>query len=504
MDAPLLNLRGITKRFPGVLALDDVALAVGPGEVVGLIGENGAGKSTLMNILGGVHQADAGTIRWAGRPAAIRSVADSIALGIGFIHQELNVLDNLDVAGNVFLGREPTWGGPLRLVNRRAMFARAETYLRRLGLDLAGRAPLKELSLAQQQMVEIAKALSQDARLLIMDEPTSSLTLAETDRLLATVRELRIQGVSVIYISHRLAEVSQCADRVVVLRDGRNAGELGRGEITHQAMVRLMVGRDLEDWYVRGSGHVEPGYFQVRGLRTRAHPGSAVSFEVGRGEILGFAGLVGAGRSEVAQAIFGVDAARAGEVRLGGRPLRIRHARDAIDAGLFLVPEDRRKAGLVTEMTVRENITLAGLWRWTVAGLIRRAKEAEVARAQVASLRVKTPTIETRVLALSGGNQQKVVLAKWLALEPKVLIFDEPTRGIDVGAKAEIYRLMRALADGGAALIMISSDMEEVLGVSDRVAVMHEGTITGILDREACTEEAIMQLATGHCLLGSE
>ena len=499
MTAPLLELQGITKRFPGVLALDDVSLAVAPGEVVGLVGENGAGKSTLMNILGGVHQADAGSIRWDGRAEKVGSVADSIALGIGFIHQELNVLDNLDVAGNVFLGREPTWGGPLRLVNRRAMFARAETYLRRLGLDLAGRAPLKDLSLAKQQMVEIAKALSQDARLLIMDEPTSSLTLAETDRLLATVRELRAQGVSVIYISHRLAEIAECADRVVVLRDGRNAGELGRGEITHPAMVRLMVGRDLEDWYVRGRGRAEPGYFQVRGLRTRAYPGSAVSFEVGRGEILGFAGLVGAGRSEAAQAIFGVDAALGGEVWLGGKPLRIRHARDAIDAGLFLVPEDRRKAGLVTEMTVRENITLAGLWRWTVAGLIRGAKEAEVARAQVAALRVKTPTIETRVLALSGGNQQKVVLAKWLALAPKVLLFDEPTRGIDVGAKAEIYKLMRALADGGAALVMISSDMEEVLGVSDRVAVMHEGVITGTLAREECTEEAIMQLATGQC-----
>jgi ribose transport system ATP-binding protein len=497
--AALLELEGITKRFPGVVALSGVSLEVQPGEVVGLIGENGAGKSTLMNILGGVHQADAGTIRFAGQPVSIRSVADAIALGIGFIHQELNVLDNLDVAGNIFLGREPRWGGPLRLLNRREMFARAETYLKRLGLNIPGHTLLGELSIAQQQMVEIAKALSQDARLIIMDEPTSSLTLSETDRLLATVKELRSQGVSIIYISHRLAEVSELADRVVVLRDGGNAGNLARAEISHQAMVRLMVGRDLQDWYVHGAGVQQHGYFQVRGLRTRANPAHTISFDVGKGEVLGFAGLVGAGRSEVAQAIFGVDAPLAGEVLLEGRPVRIRHSRDAIRAGIYLVPEDRRKTGLVTGMTVRENITLPGLWSYTVAGLIRGAKETAVARTQCQALRVKTPSVETQVLNLSGGNQQKVVLAKWLALTPKVLIFDEPTRGIDVGAKAEIYRLIRDLAAGGVAIVMISSEMEEVLGVSDRVAVMHEGCITGILDRSQCSEEAIMRLAVGQC-----
>ena len=499
MAPALLELQQISKRFPGVVALDAVSVAAATAEVVGLIGENGAGKSTLMNILGGVLQADAGTIRFGGRPVAIRSVADSIALGIGFIHQELNVLDNLDVAGNVFLGREPVWAGPLRLVDRREIFARAETYLKRLGLDIPGGTPLADLSLAHQQMVEIAKALSQDARLIIMDEPTSSLTLSETDRLLATVRELRAQGVSIIYISHRLAEVGECADRVVVLRDGRNAGDLSRAEISHQAMVRLMVGRDLQDWYVHGdrSPRRPPGYFQVRGLRTRAHPECEISFDVGRGEVLGLAGLVGAGRSEVAQAIFGVDPPVAGEIRIDGRPVRIRHARDAIDAGIYLVPEDRRKAGLVTEMTVRENVTMPGLWRYTVAGLISHAKEAAAAQVQCEALRVKTPSTETQVMNLSGGNQQKVVLAKWLALAPKVLIFDEPTRGIDVGAKAEIYRLMRDLAAAGVAIVMISSELEEVLGVSDRVAVMHEGALTGILRRAECTEEAIMHLAVG-------
>ncbi|MCY3024351.1 MAG: sugar ABC transporter ATP-binding protein [Planctomycetota bacterium] len=497
MTDALLELRSITKRFPGVTALQSVSLAVNPGEVVALIGENGAGKSTLMKILGGVHQADEGSIHIAGRQVTIRSVADAIKLGIGFIHQELNVLDNLDVAANCFLGREPLWGWPLRLINRPRIYSESETYLRRLGLNVSPRTPLRELSLAQQQMVEIAKALSQNARLIIMDEPSSCLTVTETDRLLETIRDLRQQGVSIIYISHRLNEVQQCADRVVVLRDGQNAGSLARGEISHQSMIKMMVGRDLKDMYVHGSGAKRPDYFQVQGLRTRAHPRHEISFSLACGEILGFAGLVGAGRSEMAQAIFGVDAPLAGTIALDGKPLTIRCANDAIRAGIYLVPEDRRRAGLVTEMTVRENVTLPGLSRWAAFGLIRRREENEVAVRQVESLRVKTPSVEARVLNLSGGNQQKVVLAKWLALTPRVLVFDEPTRGIDVGAKAEIYRLMRDLAERGVAIIMISSEMEEVIGVSDRIAVMHEGAITGVLDRTEFSEERIMSLAVG-------
>jgi ribose transport system ATP-binding protein len=356
---------------------------------------------------------------------------------------------------------------------------------------------LSSLSLAQQQMVEIAKALSQNARLIIMDEPTSCLTLTETDRLLGTIKDLRAQGVSVIYISHRLHEIEQCADRVVVLRDGQNAGSLAHGEISHLNMIRLMVGRDLKDMYVHGSGAKQPDYFQVQGLRTRAHPRHELNFSLARGEILGFAGLVGAGRSEMAQAIFGVDAPLAGEFVLDGQALSITCADDAIQAGIYLVPEDRRRSGLVTEMTVRENITLPGLSGWARFGLIRRQHENEVAARQVESLHVKTPSIEALVLNLSGGNQQKVVLAKWLALQPKVLIFDEPTRGIDVGAKAEIYHLMRALAENGVAIIMISSEMEEVIGVSDRIAVMHEGSISGVLNRPEFSEERIMSLAVG-------
>jgi ribose transport system ATP-binding protein len=498
MSAPLLELKNITKRFPGVLALEDVSVSVGRGEVVALIGENGAGKSTLMNILGGVHQADAGEIRFDGRPVAIRNVADALSLGIGFIHQELHVLDNLDVAANVFLGREPVWGGPLRLIDRGRMVRESEGYLKRSGLAIRPQTPLRELSSAQRQMVEIAKALSQNARLIIMDEPTSSLTLSETECLLATVCDLSEHGVSVIYISHRLGEIEYCADQVVALRDGRNAGELRGGEVSHQKMVSLMIGRKLEDHYVHGKGPQPTAYLRVEDLRTRYRPRHRISFDVARGEILGFAGLVGAGRSEMAQAVFGVDAPLAGTVWLGDRRLAIRSPRDAIAAGIFLVPEDRRHTGLITEMTVRENITLAGLRRCATWSLVRSDREGEIARRQVKALRIKTPGIEAEVMNLSGGNQQKLVLAKWLSLQPRVLIFDEPTRGIDVGAKAEIYRLMRDLADRGVAVIMISSDMEEVIGVSDRIAVMHEGEIAGFLKREEFSEQAILHLAVGR------
>jgi ribose transport system ATP-binding protein len=378
------------------------------------------------------------------------------------------------------------------------MWSESESYLKRLGLAISPKKSVRELSIAQQQMVEIAKALSQNARVIIMDEPTSSLTLTETDRLLATIKDLRAAGVSVIYISHRLGEIEQIADRAVALRDGRNAGELARADIRHEKMVSLMVGRKLEDLFVKGKGPQEPGYFQVEGLRTPYRPHHRISFDVAKGEILGFAGLVGAGRSEMAQAIFGVEPPLEGTVRLGGQELKIRNAREAIDAGIFLVPEDRRHTGLITSMTIRENITLPGLKRYSPGMLISRAREEEVSTREVAALRVKTPSIETRAMNLSGGNQQKVVLAKWLSLTPKLMIFDEPTRGIDVGAKAEIYRLMRELADRGVAIIMISSDMEEVLGVSDRVAVMHEGDITGFLPRAQFSEKAIMSLATGR------
>ena len=344
-------------------------------------------------------------------------------------------------------------------------------------------------------MVEIAKALSLDARILIMDEATSSLTLAETARLLEVAKDLREQGVSIIYISHRLAEIQDLADRVVVLRDGRNAGTLAGKEIDHDAIVRLMVGRDLQRFYVMANATGKAPCLEVKDLRTRRYPQHAVSFEVREGEILGFAGLVGAGRSELAETIFGVESALGGSVELAHQPIKISSARDAIAQGIYLVPEDRRRAGLVLDLTIRENVTLPALSRYAHFGLVKREAEQEAATETCAKLNVKAPSIETKVANLSGGNQQKTVLAKWLSLNPKLLIFDEPTRGIDVGAKAEIYQLMRGLVESGVAVMMISSDMEEILGESDRVAVMHEGAITGILEREQFSEEAIMRLA---------
>jgi ribose transport system ATP-binding protein len=495
--APILQMRSIEKRFPGVHALKGVSLELSEGEVVALLGENGAGKSTLMKVLGGVHQPDSGEVLIDGAPAAVRGVADATKYGIAFIHQELNVLDNLDVAANVYLGREPVRGGPLRLIDRGRMEAETKKHLARLGLDIAPDTPLARLSIAQQQMVEIAKALSLDARILIMDEPTSSLTLSETERLLEVVKDLRGHGVAVIYISHRLGEVKEIADRAFVLRDGANAGQLAREEITHDRMVRLMVGRDIDSFYQQPVGEQRPRYFEVETLRTARYPEQQVRFDVGRGEILGLAGLVGAGRSEAAQAIFGVDASVESRLLLDSKPLRIRSPQDAIRYGVYLVPEDRRTAGLIVDMPIRENVTLPALERYAPGGLISFDKEREGSKEVCKRLNVKAPSVEMRAANLSGGNQQKVVLAKWLALEPKVLIFDEPTRGIDVGAKAEIYELMRKLAESGVAIIMISSDMEEVINVSDRVAVMHEGRVTGVLTREQTTEENIMRLAVG-------
>jgi len=496
MTRPILEMHKISKRFPGVIALDSVDFSISAGEAVALAGENGAGKSTLMKILGGVYQPDGGDVVIDGKLTAIGSVRDATAKGIGFVHQELNVLDNLTVAENVFLGREPRQAR--FLIDRKKLRSETRRYISRLGLEVEPDTKLSELSIAQQQMVEIAKALSMNARIVIMDEPTSSLTLTETGQLLSVIADLRIEGVSIIYISHRLGEIKQIADRVVVLRDGKNAGTLERPDIHHDNIVKLMVGRDIEKFYSHGSGGGSTAFAEIRELRTSRYAGTPISFDVRKGEILGIAGLVGAGRSEAAQAIFGVDAAEEGKISLDGKRVDIRSARDAIRHGIYLVPEDRRIAGLIVDLPIRENITLPALSRYSSAGLISKERESKRAREMCDRLGVKAPSTETRAANLSGGNQQKVVLAKWLSLDPRLLIFDEPTRGIDVGAKAEIYQLMRDLAASGVAIMMISSDMEEILGESDRIAVMHEGAITGILDRAEASEEAIMKLAVGH------
>jgi len=488
-------MSGISKRFPGVTALDSVEFSVKRGEVVALIGENGAGKSTLMKILAGIYKPESGRILFHSQPTSIRSPRESSQLGIGIIHQELEVIDTLDVAANIFLGREPTWAGPLKLVNRKAIYSEAGKILSRVGLDISPDVLLRTLSTAQKQLVEIARALSQNAQLLIMDEPTSSLTLSETERLMRVIADLRSTGVSIVYISHRLDEIERLADRVVVLRDGRNAGELQRSDITRQRMVQLMVGRDLNTFYAGTTAARSEVRMELRDLRTARYPAHAVSLSIRAGEILGLAGLIGAGRSELAQTAFGIQRAQGGSIFLDGAPLNLRTPRDAIRLGIYLVPEDRRNSGLLTGMSVRENITLPDLSRFTSLGWIKSRQESDAAQASCEELKIKTTSVETPAASLSGGNQQKVVLAKWLSLKPRVVLFDEPTRGIDVGAKAEIYQLMRRLAGTGVAILMISSDMEEIVGNSDRVAVMHEGRITGVLERSDCTEQAIRALA---------
>ena len=503
MTTPILEMSAVSKRFPGVVALDNVSLSVGAGEIVALIGENGAGKSTLMKILGGAIARDGGTIAINGKPVEIRSPREASALGIELIHQELSVLENLDIAANIFLYREPTKGGFLKLIDRKKIYGDADALLRKLGLDVPSRTLLGQLSIAQQQLVEIARALGAGARLIVMDEPTSSLTLTETRRLLELVKELKAEGVSIIYISHRMHEVKELADRAVVLRDGKNAGILQRDEITHERMVRMMVGRDLKEFF---KGAAPPGNgakandaegFVVRRLRTLRYPNQTITFGVARGEVLGVAGLVGAGRSEVARAIFGVEEAVETEVALDGKKLRITEPQDAISHGIYLVPEDRRLSGLIVDFNVRENISLPNLESYSSAKIINFGKEAKAAAEAIKAINIKTPNAEMRAANLSGGNQQKVVLAKWLTFRPRVLIFDEPTRGIDVGAKSEIYELIRGLAAKGVSVIVISSEMEEVLGISDRIAVMHEGRLTGILNRAEFSEEAVMRLATG-------
>jgi ribose transport system ATP-binding protein len=497
MTEKLLELKAISKSYPGVTALNAVDLTVYRGEVLGLIGENGAGKSTLMKVLGGVVAPSSGAIIIDGVEHSELTVKSSTNAGIAFVHQELNLFENLDVASNVFIGREPRFGGILNLIDQAALRERVTPLLRRLGVDFGPNEQVEDLSIAQRQMVEIAKALSFDARVIIMDEPTSSLTITETERLLKVISELRQSGVSVIYISHRLSEVTACADRVVVLRDGQRVGELGAGKITHDAMIRLMIGRDLKALYIPPKAPPQKGGLIVDKLVTTAFPDTSVSFEIRRGEIVGLAGLVGCGRTSVAQAIFGVDAAVSGEVRIDGRKIATGSVRAAIAEGIYLAPEDRKKSGLVLDLPIVENISLASLRDYSRFMLVESGAEHRVAEEQSRKLSIKAPSVDTIAVTLSGGNQQKIVLGKWMSMQPNVVVFDEPTRGIDVGAKSEIYSLMRNLADSGVAILMISSDMEEVLGVSDRILVMHEGHVSGHLDRSQFSEHNVLTLAVG-------
>ena len=502
MPTPFLQLVNITRTYPGVVALNDVSLSVMPGEVLGLVGENGAGKSTLMKILGGVIAPTSGTVLVDGAGRASLSVAGAIAAGIGFVHQELNLFDNLDAAANMFIGREPLHWGMLKLVNSQRLHDMAQPFLDVLGVDFSSRILVADLSIAQRQLLEIAKALSLKSRLVIMDEPTSSLTLAETDRLMAVIHGLKARGISVIFISHRLNELSRCADRVVVLRDGRLVGELAHGDINHAAMIRMMIGRDLKSLYLPPAAPLGETVLEVRRLRTKTYPAQPVSLRLRRGEILGMAGLIGAGRTELARALFGIDRFQDGVILFDGAPVVINTPADAIALGIFLVPEDRKRSGLLLEFSILDNIQLPNLPQFASLGLVDEARATASALAQHKRLSIRAPDMHAPAGVLSGGNQQKVVLAKWLAMNPRVLICDEPTRGVDVGAKNEIYRMLRGLSDAGVAILMISSDMEEVIGVSDRIAVMHEGAISGVLERADFSEHNVLQLAVGKQITG--
>ncbi|WP_224702335.1 sugar ABC transporter ATP-binding protein [Devosia aquimaris] len=494
--APLLVLDRIAKTYPGVAALSGVTISVMPGEVLALIGENGAGKSTLMKILGGVIEPTSGKIVIDGVAHDRLTVSQSQAAGIAFVHQELNVFDNLDVAANMFLGREIRRGF-LGLVDVKAARAAAQPLLDRVGASFGPDTPVAELSLAERQLLEIAKALSMDARIVIMDEPTSSLTLRETQVLMKVIDDLRQQGIAVIYISHRLSEVEQCADRVVVLRDGHLAGALSRHEINHDAMIRLMIGRDLKALYTPPAQPAGRVILDLNAVRTSTYPNAAASLAVRAGEIVGVAGLVGAGRTELAEAVFGITRLRGGTVQLDGVALDCSSPRSTIAAGVYLVPEDRKRTGLVLESSICENISMADLASVVRHGLVSGSRMAARAEEQRTRLGIKTADIHRVAAELSGGNQQKVVLGKWLSMRPRMVIFDEPTRGIDVGAKSEIYRLMRALADAGVGVLMISSDMEEVIGVSDRIVVLREGAVAGELERPEFSEHNVLKLAVG-------
>ncbi|HEY2783930.1 MAG TPA: sugar ABC transporter ATP-binding protein [Fimbriiglobus sp.] len=499
MSPPLLVANGIRKQFPGVLALDNVSATVSRGEVLAVVGENGAGKSTLMKVIAGVYRADVGELRLEGRPIRFNGPLEAMRAGISLIHQELNLAENLSVQDNLFLGRERTKWGPVKLLDRRASAEKGRILLERVGLP--GRYltyTVGELPPGQKQLVEIARALGLDAKLLIMDEPTSSLTQKETDRLYEVIAGLKAGGVSVLYISHRLTEVKRCADRAMVLRDGRNVGELSKAEITHEKLVRLMVGRDLTQLFPRSHfpGNNNP-VLTIRGLRFAGGPPDPIDLDLRPGEVLGTAGLVGAGRTELTEAVFGLRKRLAGEIRLDGHLVRFRCPADAIRHGVLLVPEDRRLHGLVLEAGVEFNLSLPNLNRLNFATLIRPHAVTKLYQDAIARLGIKTPNSTVPAGLLSGGNQQKVVFAKWLARGPKVLILDEPTRGVDVGAKTEFYSLIDELAGRGVAVWVVTSDMEELLGISDRVLVMHEGRWAGELERSVLCEEAVMQLATG-------
>jgi ABC-type sugar transport system ATPase subunit len=499
-EVALLRMEGISKSFPGVRALDGVDLEVRASEVLALVGENGAGKSTLMKILSGAHDKDSGRIMLEGKQVEIENPRRAQQLGIAIIYQEFNLTRNQTVAANIFIAREPRARGVagwLGFVDKARMEAEAAQVLERIRAKIPPDVKVRDLSVAQQQLVEIAKAIAVEAKILIMDEPTAALGERETEVLFETVRGLKAQGIAIIFITHRLEEMFHIADRVVVLRDGLRVGELLIAEATSERVVHMMVGRSLQEIFHKETVEIGEPILEVRGL-TRLGAVEDVSFTLRRGEILGFAGLVGAGRTETARLLFGADVRDSGQILLEGKPFTASSPAEAVKAGIGLVPEDRGLQGLVLKMPVQENIVLATLLAHSTAGWMNRPAVARTAQSFVERLSIKTPHLQQKAMLLSGGNQQKVVLAKWLASQPKVLILDEPTRGIDVGAKAEVHALMSSLAQSGIGIIMISSELPEIMAMSDRIVVMHEGRVAAILHRSEATQELIMAHASGQ------
>jgi rhamnose transport system ATP-binding protein len=494
-SSPLtLELRDVAKSFGAVAAVRSGTLEVRPGSIHALVGENGAGKSTLVKIIAGVHRRDAGTFRLLGHDVDFGSTAESKAAGVAVIYQEPTLFPDLSVAENIFMGRHPVRAG--RRIDRPRMYVESEALFERLGVHIDPRRPARGLSIADQQIIEIAKAISLDAALLVMDEPTAALSGVEVDRLFAVARSLRDEGRALVFISHRFEEVFALCDTVTVMRDGEYVSTDEVATTSVDQIVARMVGREVAELFPKVPAEVGDVVLDVEGL-DRAGVFHDVSFQVRAGEIVALAGLVGAGRSEIARAVFGVDAYDAGRVTLAGRRLPRRRPRAAIAAGMAFVPEDRRQQGLVIDGTIARNVASVIRSRLDRVGLITNRAENRAAGPWAGRLEVKTSALDMRAATMSGGNQQKVVLAKWLATEPKLLIIDEPTRGIDVGTKAEVHRLLSDLAGRGLAIVMISSELPEVLGMADRVLVVHEGRITAELDRDSATPEAVMHAATG-------
>ena len=496
-DNIILQMENISKSFPGVNALSNVNLAVRRGTIHALMGENGAGKSTLMKILDGMYTPDSGQIIFQGQTVTVDTTHTALKLGISMIHQELSPIPYMSVAENIFLGREPL--ARFGMIDKRKMNADTKALLNRLEIDIHPTTLMKELSVANTQMVEIAKAISYDSSLIIMDEPTSAITEREVAHLFSMIRSLKAKGVSIIYITHKMDEVFQIADDITVLRDGKHIATVPASETNRDHLITMMVGRELTEMFPKEVAPIGEIILSVRNL-TRKGIVEDVSFDLHRGEILGIAGLMGAGRTTVIESIFGIHKIDAGEITIKGRKTQINSPADAIKNGLALLTEDRKLTGIMGVLPVRDNMVIASLPNYEKRGLLDGRQIEATYKEEKSRLDIKSPSMYQLIKLLSGGNQQKVLVSRWLLTAPDILILDEPTRGIDVGAKAEIHRLMCKLAKDGKAIIMISSELPEILGMSDRILVMHEGKVGGIFERKEATQESIMQAATGHGL----